>query len=144
MPQWVLKVFPGHRGYMNLYMLAKKTNNVHFPHVGRMGRLLIPGKPPVEDASVLAVMIERLAPSGPLHDEVVDAARQYAWHHEKVDFISQEYPEFYPAMEMIVSRVSQSGVKQQNRRRKIRCNFDIKQDNILYRGDTPVFTDLLV
>jgi len=85
---------------MNLYMLAKKTNNVHFPHVGRMGRLLIPGKPPVEDASVLAVMIERLAPSGPLHDEVVDAARQYAWHHEKVDFISQEYPEFY-AMERI-------------------------------------------
>jgi len=61
MPQWVLKVFPGDRGYMNLYMLAKKTNNVHFPHVGRMGRLLIPGKPPVEDASVLAVMIERLA-----------------------------------------------------------------------------------
>jgi len=61
-PNWVMKAFtPKDRGYMRFYSMAKRSENPHFPEVGRMGYL------DFEETDdyprrVFVVMIEQLTP----------------------------------------------------------------------------------
>jgi len=150
-PQWVLKITPEHdRGYFRLYSLSKRTENVHFLNVGRLGmlRIPVPGRP---DYMVYSAMIERLSSHGPLQQRVIVAIREYLEDAATKDpQIEQKWPDFYPGLDLVRGtlglRPNQLFPGRTGRVSSylLQYTLDVKEANVMYRGDIPVFTDILV
>lgn len=131
-PNWVLKVMPGRdRGYMRFWSIAKNSNNIHFPEVGKMGVMDIPG-----GQSVYCVMIEKLSPT--CYDKPLQKLLfRNLYSRQKDEAVAEQWPTWYDAF-LEIYKVLRKTNSQDGR---YWYQNDLGGQNIMWRGNIPVIID---
>lgn len=141
----VLKVFKGQdKGWTRYYSLAKRSDNPHFPIVSRLGVLDLLGEPHY------CCLMEKLEPAFLNHDSETNdfawAIKRYMHHRDEyfVDLYEEKYPDLMEALNEI-GKLALPWTPGPNSRLRsgdtMKYALDMKPDNIMWRGDIPVFTD---
>ncbi len=172
-PDQVLKVFtPKDRGYMRFYSMAKRTDNPHFPEVGRMGYLDYEDDETEEPSRVFAVTVEKLTPTSV--EEVGHRKQPVGPEWEIIQFL-ESYMDgnmdsdgelthdgrsrySRPTNEEMLNRMIYIGKRCSDLFTRFpelqaACHIvmkafpryvnDVGSNNVMWRGQTPVFTDAL-
>lgn len=140
---WVMKVMTEtDPGYIRFYSLAKRSDNPHFPEVGRMGVLKIPlgGK----IVPVHVVMLEKLNDSPPRG--VVDIRSDISLYAESPSRfpLSKSITDRFPELESALNELVGLKSKKVSYSDQPMYRIDLHSGNIMYRGNTPVIIDPLV
>jgi len=152
---WVLKVFAD-QGYYDYLEATRKTNNPHFPRVGKRYKIMGETDPNSDSLSngLFACMIEKLAKrpthSVPLvkylrrklpreyiagrrhHSDFNDPPPKVTPRDQKViQYMEAKYPKLRDALGDLGEFCAQY----------LHMNLDLQPRNIMWRGDVPVFVD---
>lgn len=147
-PDQVLKILGGtDHGWIRFYSLARRTDNVHFPEVSRMGMLNRDGY------SKYAVLMEKLNRSpltGNLAKQFYDAVTNYMYNENSyLDLVTDIWPELPEACEML-KRVFDKEIRLRRRGWDPEYAYDkgyaedLSWSNLMWRGNVGVFTDPMV